>query len=111
MCLRPCESFKSAKNLGPQIVNPRITHPQITKQIEHANRKPAKCHICGRSANLTNYLSSKVCGFPICGIYLGMGQVSNPGTVQSSSLHAFSSFLNSHACLYFTSLKEVQVML
>jgi hypothetical protein len=43
--------------------------PQITKKIGSAkNRKPAKCHICGRSPNLTNYLSSQIFGFAICGI-------------------------------------------
>ncbi len=33
--------------------------PQITKKILSPNRKSAKCHICGRSANLTNL---RICG-------------------------------------------------
>jgi hypothetical protein len=41
--------------------------PQITKKTEPTNRKSAKCHICGRSANLTNYLSPQICGLAICG--------------------------------------------
>ncbi len=36
---------------------------QITKIIGSANRKSAECHICGRSANLTNYLTTQICGF------------------------------------------------
>jgi hypothetical protein len=39
MYLRTCGSFS----------------PQFTMKT---NRKAAKCHICGRSANLTHYLSS-----------------------------------------------------
>jgi hypothetical protein len=35
-----------------------------------ANRKSAKCFICGRSANLTNFFSLQICGFEICGTYL-----------------------------------------
>ncbi len=30
-------------------------NPQITKKIWAAKRKSAKCHICGRTANLRNY--------------------------------------------------------
>ncbi len=52
MYLRICGSFKSA----------------ITKSFGSANRKAAKCHIFGRSANLTNYLRPKICGtYNICG--------------------------------------------
>ncbi len=40
------------------------------KKIWSANRKSAKCHICGMSANLTNYLSPQICEFSICGTYL-----------------------------------------
>jgi hypothetical protein len=36
--------------------------PHITKLIGSANRKSAKCHICGRSASLTNYLTPQICG-------------------------------------------------
>jgi hypothetical protein len=50
------------KSLGPQIANPQITNLQITKKIESANRKPSKGHICGRSANLINYVSPQMCG-------------------------------------------------
>jgi hypothetical protein len=39
-----------------------LLNPQITK-TGSVNRKYAKCHICGRSANLTNYLSPQICGF------------------------------------------------
>ncbi len=39
-------------------------------KIGSANRKSAKCHICGRSTNLTNYLSPPSRGFAICGTYL-----------------------------------------
>jgi hypothetical protein len=37
------------------------------KKLTFANPKSAKCHICGRSANLTNYLSPQSCWFAICG--------------------------------------------
>ncbi len=39
------------------------------KMIGSANRESEKCHICGRSANLTNYLSRQIYGLPefICG--------------------------------------------
>jgi hypothetical protein len=40
-----------------------VLNPQITNKIGSANRKSAKCHICGRSANITNYLSPQICGF------------------------------------------------
>ncbi len=42
--------------------------PQITKEIRSANRISEMCHICGRSANLTNYKSANL-GFAdlICG--------------------------------------------
>ncbi len=40
------------------------------KKIGSANRKSAKCRTCGRSANLTNFLSPQICGFAICGTYL-----------------------------------------
>jgi hypothetical protein len=55
------------------IINPQIANPQISTKILHnfsANRKSAKCHICGMSANLTNYLSQPICGFAICRTYL-----------------------------------------
>jgi hypothetical protein len=35
-----------------------------------ANSKSAKCHICGRSANLTSYLSPQMWGITICETYL-----------------------------------------
>jgi hypothetical protein len=54
MYLRTCGSFKSANH----------------KTIGSANRKSAKCHIFGKSANLKNYLSPQICGFAICGTYL-----------------------------------------
>ncbi len=40
------------------------------KKIGSANSKSAKCHICGRSANLTNYLSPQMWGIAICETYL-----------------------------------------
>ncbi len=55
-----CERCKSAKNFNPQIANTQI---QIRKS------KIAKCHVCGRSTNLT-YLSLHICGFAIYGTYL-----------------------------------------
>jgi hypothetical protein len=45
------------------------------KKIVSENRKPAKCHICGRSANLTNYSITQICGFAICGPYVRTAQV------------------------------------
>ncbi len=46
-----------------------ILNPKITKKIGPANRKSAKCYICGRSANL-KFLGPQICGFAICGTYL-----------------------------------------
>jgi len=37
--------------LGPQTAN-----PQITKKIGAPNCKSPECHICGRFANLSNWL-------------------------------------------------------
>ncbi len=34
-------------------------------------RKSAKCHICRRSANLTNYLSPQICGLAILELICG----------------------------------------
>ncbi len=45
MYLRTCGSVKSANHKKDWV------------------RKSATCRICGRSANLTNYLSSQICGF------------------------------------------------
>jgi hypothetical protein len=42
----------------------------VFTNYKSANGKSAKCHICGRSANLTNYISPPSCGFAICGTYL-----------------------------------------
>ncbi len=36
---------------------------QITEQIGSADRKSAKCHICRRPANLTNYSTLQICGY------------------------------------------------
>ncbi len=47
---------------------------QITKKIRSTNRKSAKCHICGRSTDPTNYLSPQICGFAICVSYLRTAQ-------------------------------------
>jgi ribosomal protein S14 len=40
------------------------------KKNGSANRKSAKCLICGRSANITNYWSPEICRFAICETYL-----------------------------------------
>ncbi len=56
--LQNCGSFKSAKNLGQQILNPRIA-----KNIGSSNCKSANCHTCGRSANVTNFVSPQIWGF------------------------------------------------
>jgi hypothetical protein len=53
MYLRTCRSFKFANH----------------KMIWSANRKSAKCHICGRSANLTNYLSLKFAIFDLRNLF------------------------------------------
>jgi len=47
-----------------------VISPKITKKIGSDNRKSAKCHICERSANISNYLSLQICEFASCGIYL-----------------------------------------
>jgi hypothetical protein len=104
MCLRP---FKSAKNLGPQtpqIVNPRITHPQITKQIEYVQhlRKVSK--------------SNKLCKFESLRIYdllylFGNETGIEPG-YSAELIFARIFFLSKFTCMpNFTSLKKVQVML
>ncbi len=51
------QSFKSAKKFGSA----------NRKNIGYANRKSANCHICRRSANVTNFVSPQICGFAICG--------------------------------------------
>ena len=43
--------------------------PQIAN-YKSANCKSAKCHICGRSAYLTNYLNQQICSFATCGASL-----------------------------------------
>jgi hypothetical protein len=48
----------------------QVLSPQITKKIGSANHKSSKCHIYGRSANLTNYLSLQIFGIAICEAYL-----------------------------------------
>jgi len=55
MNLRTSGSFKSIN--------------KIKRLCPQANPKSAMCHIFGRSANLTNYLSSQICGDAelICG--------------------------------------------
>jgi hypothetical protein len=40
------------------------------------NRKSAKGHIYGMSANLTNYLRPQICGFAICATYLRIASLS-----------------------------------
>jgi hypothetical protein len=57
--LRTCGSFMSANR----------------KKIGSANRKSANGHICGRSANLTNYLCLQICGFVICGTFMRIAQL------------------------------------
>ncbi len=38
---------------------------QIAKNIGSTNCKFANCHTCGRSANITNFVSPKICGFAV----------------------------------------------
>jgi hypothetical protein len=47
-----------------------VLSPQITKRLGPQIANPQKCHICGRSANLTNDLSPQISGYTICGTYL-----------------------------------------
>jgi hypothetical protein len=56
MYLRICRSLQ--KKLSSQIVN-----PLMTKKIGSSNCKSTCCHICGRSANLTNFESRQICKF------------------------------------------------
>jgi hypothetical protein len=51
--MQTCGSFKSA--------NP--------KKTESTNSKSSKCHICGRSSNLTNYLSPHVAGLGLRNLF------------------------------------------
>ncbi len=46
----------------------KVLCPQITKNTDSANRKSAKCHNFGRSANQTSYLSPQFCWFAIAGL-------------------------------------------
>ncbi len=57
--LQICRSFKSATNLGQLIMNLKIA-----KNIGSEIGKSANCHTCGSSANVTNFVSSQICGFP-----------------------------------------------
>ncbi len=66
--VRICGSFKSAKNNW-------VDRSQIAKNIWSANRKSAKCRICGRSANLKKNYSPQICRFAICGTYLRTAQL------------------------------------
>jgi hypothetical protein len=68
MYFRNCGGFKSANH---------------KKKIGSANPKFAKCHICWRSANLTNYLSPA-----LCGTYLRTAHL-----CQNWSLIVFKTFL------------------
>jgi hypothetical protein len=56
--LQICRSFKSATNLGQQIANLKIA-----KNIGSEICKSANCHTCGRSANVTNFVSPQIWGF------------------------------------------------
>jgi hypothetical protein len=57
------EVLSPSKKLGLQIDN-------LQKNIGSANRKSTNCHTCGRSANITNFVSPQICGSAICGTYL-----------------------------------------
>jgi hypothetical protein len=46
-----------------KILVPQMKNLQITKKIGSANHKTVKRHICGRYANITNYLGLQICGF------------------------------------------------
>ncbi len=65
MYLRICRSLQ--KKLSSQIAN-----LLRTKKIGPANCKSTCCHICGRSANLTNFESRQILQifrFAICGVF------------------------------------------
>ncbi len=52
------------KSLGPQIANTHIKNQKSQNKFWSANRKSAKCHICGRAAKLAKFLKSS--NFRIC---------------------------------------------
>ncbi len=56
---RLAEVLSLQKSMGPEYSNPQIKSSTITNKIGASNRKSAKCHISGRSANLTNYLKGQ----------------------------------------------------
>jgi hypothetical protein len=53
----------------------RSLKPANQKKIGSANSKSAKCHSCGRFANLTDYFSMQICGFAVCRTYLRTGHL------------------------------------
>jgi hypothetical protein len=48
-----------------------VSSPRITEKIGSKDRKSAKCHICRRSENLTNYLSPQICGLRFAELICG----------------------------------------
>ncbi len=64
--MRSCISW-STDTQKSSLFRTRQTHKlqirKSKKKIGYANRKSAKCHICGRSAKLTNYFSLQICIF------------------------------------------------
>ncbi len=55
------QEYVFAKRFGS--ANHKSTNLPIRKKIVSANRKYAKCHICGRSANLRKLFEFPTCGF------------------------------------------------
>ncbi len=53
--LRICQVLRLQKNFGSA----------NRKNIGYADRKSANCHICRRSANVTNFVSPQICGFAL----------------------------------------------
>ncbi len=53
------QKFKSATNLGQQMANLKIA-----KNIGSKICKSGNCHTCRRSANVKNFVSPQICGFP-----------------------------------------------
>jgi hypothetical protein len=60
-----CTIFVRRKNTVCFCGLAKVLSPQTTLDIEAENRKSAKCHICGRSANPTDFrFTELICGPP-----------------------------------------------
>ena len=53
-----------------QILGQQIANSQIAQKIlgPSAIRKSPNCHSCGRSANVTHFVSPQLCGFSEVGV-------------------------------------------